>query len=137
MSDRRPNEWMWSEALDMLSRAERLHRQFFSPSQVSHQTVWEPPADVIETDCEVLIFVALPGVSPERVEVSIEEAHLRLSGTRVLPAALARAAIHRLELPQGRFERRIPIPPGHYTNISRSAADGCIVINLTKADHRG
>ena len=24
-----PNSWMWSEACDMLARAERMHREFF------------------------------------------------------------------------------------------------------------
>ena len=133
MNDRRSNTWMWSEAVDMLSRAERLHRQFFAPSRLSHQTVWEPPVDVLETIDEVLIFVALPGVPPERVETMIEGPRLLLSGTRVLPTALAEATIHRLELPQGRFERSIPIPPGQYSNVRRFALDGCIVIRLTKA----
>lgn len=135
MNDRRSNTWMWSEALDMLTRAERLHRQFFEPSR---RSVWEPPADVLETADEVLIFVALPGVPPERVETTIDGAHLLLSGTRVLPAALSTAAIHRLELPQGRFERSIPIPPGNYSGVRRSAIDGCIVISLAKSEpHHG
>jgi hypothetical protein len=27
-----PRQWMWGEALDMLARAERLHRQLFQPT---------------------------------------------------------------------------------------------------------
>jgi hypothetical protein len=50
----------------------------------------------------------------------------------VLPAELRNARIHRLELPQGRFERRIPLPLGRYT-ISRFATFGCVGLRLTKS----
>jgi HSP20 family molecular chaperone IbpA len=124
---------MWSEAFELLAKAERLHQQFFEPRPSSHVPSWAPPADVLETAGEVLVFVALPGVSPTRVDVAIEGASLVLSGVRVLPAELAVATIHRLELPQGRFERRIPIPPGRYNDVRRDSVDGCLVISLTKA----
>jgi hypothetical protein len=38
-----------------------------------------------------------------------------------------------MELPQGRFERRIPLPAGHYDGVSRAAADGCLMISLRKS----
>jgi len=41
--------------------------------------------------------------------------------------------IHRMELPQGRFERRIPLPPGQYEAVRRTSVDGCLVVSLTKA----
>ena len=31
--------WMWSEALQMLARAERLHREVFTPAQGSQRGV--------------------------------------------------------------------------------------------------
>ena len=120
---------MWSQALEMLSRAERMHRQFFRPSELP---AWEPPADVLETASEVLIFVALPGVSPEQVQAVIEDSHLVISGTRTLPSELRTATIHRLELPQGRFLRRINLPPGRYSNIRPGMAEGCLLIRLEK-----
>ncbi len=61
--------WMWSEALQMLARAERLHREVFTPAQGSQRGIsWEPPTDVLETADAVLIFVALPGVDAEKVD---------------------------------------------------------------------
>jgi HSP20 family molecular chaperone IbpA len=45
---------------------------------------------------------------------------------------LRTAVIHRLELPQGRFERRIPLPAGRYGAIKSAAADGCLLITLQK-----
>ena len=129
-----PVNWMLSEAIDTLARAERLHRQFFSlqPSEGSQESSWEPPIDVLETDREILILVALPGVDPEEVEAVIESGTLIVSGRRVLPAELRNARIHRLELPQGRFERRIVLPIGRYA-VSRFAVNGCIVLRLSKS----
>src|SRR5258707_5934832 len=103
--------WMWSEALQMLARAERLHREVFPPAHGSPRGVsWEPPTDVLETDDAVLIFVALPGVDAEKVNLAIRGGVLMISGERVLPDELRTAIIHRLELPPGRFERRRPLP---------------------------
>lgn len=124
------NDWMWSEACEMLARAERLHRGFFHPARAP---VWEPPADVLETEHEVRVLMALPGVDPERVEAAIEGADLLVAGIRVLPPELRTAVIHRLELPQGRFERRLRLPAGRYSSVRRVMADGCLVIILEKA----
>ena len=69
-----------------------------------------------------------------RIEAAIEGNDLVLAGTRTLPKELGRAVIHRLELPQGRFERRLRLPGGRYTDIRRSIIDGCLVVVLTKAE---
>lgn len=115
----------------MLTRAEQMHREFFRPTA---SPAWEPPADVLETAREVLVFVALPGVAAERVEAAIENGHLIIAGTRMLPEELQTATIHRLELPQGRFMRRISLPPGRYANVRRTMVEGCLLIRLEKAD---
>jgi HSP20 family protein len=127
------SSWMWSEAIEMLARAERLHRQLFRPALGKRVPTWEPPVEVLETEREVLVLVALPGVEPDQVETVIEGAYLVVTGQRVLPAELAIAVIHRLELPQGRFERRIELPAGRYDAVRRAAVNGCVLITLQKA----
>lgn len=134
MATRDADLWMWSEACDMLVRAERLHSQFFrlqrSPEKAPN---WAPPVDVLETEREVLVFVALPGVDPDKAQAAIEDGDLVIVGHRVLPAELRTAVIHRLELPQGRFERRVPLPGGRYSGVRRVMSDGCLLVVLTKA----
>ena len=126
--------WMWSEACEMLTRAERLHRQSFQLQRSRTQMpAWEPPVDVLETEREVLVLVALPGVNIDRVEAAIDDGELLIVGVRTVPAALREAVIHRLELPQGRFERRVALPAGRYADVRRAAVDGCLVISLQKA----
>jgi HSP20 family molecular chaperone IbpA len=67
----------------------------------------------------------------------IEDDTLLVAGLRVLPPELQTATIHRLELPQGRFERRVRLPAGRYANVRRSMANGCLLITLEKGTFRG
>jgi HSP20 family protein len=128
------NDWMWAEALDMLARAERAHRQMFHPTGRQAQIAWEPPADVLETERDVLVLMALPGVDVAEVDAAIQDGRvLVVSGRRILPPELQSAVIHRLELPQGYFERRISLPPGRYGRVTRAESNGCLVIRLSKA----
>jgi len=42
--DRNYARWMWSEACEMLLRAERLHRQLFALARsFARLPAWEPP----------------------------------------------------------------------------------------------
>jgi HSP20 family molecular chaperone IbpA len=134
MSNKDPINWMLSNAIETLARAERLHQQFLNlkPLTGTREPSWEPPVDVLETEREVLILIALPGVDPDEVVAAIDKGALVVSGRRVLPAELRNARILRLELPQGRFERRIPLPLGRYT-ITRFAAKGCVGLRLAKS----
>lgn len=81
----------------------------------------------------MLILVALPGIDPDTVDAAIDGGSLLVSGRRPHQPQLRTAIIHRLELPQGRFERSIPLPPGRYASVLRSAAYGCLVFSLRKS----
>ncbi|MBV8797498.1 MAG: Hsp20/alpha crystallin family protein [Hyphomicrobiales bacterium] len=129
-----PSYWMWSEAFEMLARAERMHRQFFPPSNSRGPVAWEPPIDVLETERAVLVLVALPGVDFNEVKAVINQSELLISGSRTYPEEMRTAVIHRLELPQGRFERRIRLPAGRYSAIHRSDSCGTVLITLEKAE---
>lgn len=131
--------WMWSEALQMLAQAERLNRQVFKPNASSPRGInWEPPVDVLETKEALLIVTALPGVDPQTVQAVITDGTLVIAGERALPDELKRAVIHRLELPQGRFERHIELPAGRYGPVHSISTNGCLVIRLAKiASERG
>ncbi len=128
-----PRSWMWSEAIEMLARADRMQRQMFQPQRPDVRSpCWEPPADVLETEHEVIVITALPGVDPVTITTTIENGALEIFGRRVLPPELGAATIHRLELPQGCFRRRLRIPPGAYDDVRRASANGCLVVTLRK-----
>jgi HSP20 family molecular chaperone IbpA len=128
-----PRRWMWAEACAMIERAEQLHRQFFQPGFAAvPRAGWEPPVDVFESERELLIVVALPGVESQDIVVSSELGELRVAGMRRLPAAARGTDIQRLEIPHGRFERRIGLPVARWQLSRSTLVNGCLLLNLTK-----
>ncbi len=131
---RDPKNLMFAEACALIKQAEQLHRQFFEPSQGAARTArWEPPIDVFETEHELTIVTALPGVEPENVRAEIEGQTLIITGTRPLPTAGRRANIVRLEIPYGHFERRISLS-SRLRLAARELKNGCLVLTFTKAE---
>ena len=127
---RDPKNQMWAEACAMLKQAEQLHRQFFEPSRSGAR--WEPPVDVFETERELCIIAALPGVAPEAVRVEFEGQTLVIVGTRPLPKAGRNANILRLEIPYGRFERRITLT-ARLQLAERELRNGCLILTFVKS----
>lgn len=127
-----PADWMWAEACELLEQAERMHRRFFrlAASSARAQATWEPPADVFEDGRDLVIVVALPGVSAERVEVAAERGALVVRAERTLPFAGSRLALRQLEIPYGSFERRIALPEGRFEAVSRELTHGCLILRL-------
>ena len=124
---------MWAQALEMLEQADRLHRRFFEPVPSSASgPSWQPPVDIVETGSEVWILVALPGVPPARVQVMLDGATLVVRGDRPLPVEYHDGTIRRMELPYGRFERRITVPTGRFEVQEQRFEDGCLVLGLRR-----
>ena len=121
---------MWAQACEAMDRAERLHRQFFHRAPTT--PCWEAPVDIFETDELLTIVIALPGVDPERVQVTLTAGVLIVSGERPLPGGLSNARIHRLEIPYGHFQRRIELPPARLKLSRRHLANGCLMLQLQK-----
>ncbi len=126
---RDPKNQMFAEACALLKQAEHLHRQFFEPSRGGAR--WEPPIDVFETERQLWIIAALPGVAPEAVRVEIEGELLIITGTRPLPSKERSANIVRLEIPYGCFERRVALSP-RLRLSTRELLHGCLVLTFAK-----
>ena len=134
MATRNPTDWMWAQACALIDEADRMHRQFFRLTAAERmQPMWEPPADLFEDDRELVIVVALPGVAMERVEITVESGALVVRAERAVPLAGARYAVRQLEIPYGRFERRIPLPNVRLDAAgTRELRDGCLIVRLRK-----
>jgi len=124
---------MWERARSLLDQAERVQKSFFAPARPgTRRPSWEPPADVFETASEVWVVVTLPGVAPETVRVEIFQSDVTVCGERAQPPAFRSAVVHRLEIPHGRFERRVTLPPGRYELAHQEIVLGCLFLGLTK-----
>ena len=133
MSSRDPRSWMWAEACELLDQAERLHRQFFRfGGNAEAEPRWEPPVDVLESGAETRVAVALPGVAPDRITVLIDTNGLLITADRRPPVDGRTTAIRRLEIPYGRFERRVPLPAGRYELLEQACENGCLTLRLAR-----
>ena len=128
-----PRTLMWTTACEMVDRAERLHRQFFQPMAAPIRDLsWEPPIDITETDSEILITVAFPGVDRDAVKVTVDADGVSVVGFR-RPSAIPRGSlVHRLEIPYGKFERQIAFPAIRLRLGQSEYADGCLVLKFFK-----
>lgn len=136
MSSRNLSNLMWSEALSLMEQADRLHRQFFRPA-ATQMPAWEPPVDVIETTDAVAIHVALPGAAADSIVVDLEPGAITVSAHRPLPLESDdrhAARVLALEIPYGRFARRIGLPMQALTLTSRKLQDGCLKLTFSKKE---
>ena len=139
---------MWDEALSMLEQAERLQRQFahFGRGEAlvargraaEAGPKWEPPVDIVETADALTVQVALPGVSADSVNVVLEDGAITVTASRAFAAGDRGVRVHRLEIPFGRFARRVVLPPGIAARalelVGRNFADGCLILTFRKLE---
>lgn len=127
-----PRAWMLAEAVELLQTADRLQRQFFQIGQTGQSPSWEPPVDMYGNDRELGLLIALPGVEPERFEVTLAQQAIVVRGERSFGASLGPGAIFRLEIPYGRFERRIDLPYDDYRLVDMLLKNGCLRLTLER-----
>ena len=99
---------------------DRLFNETFTPGL--SQSVWsagtngaraELPLDVYATNSEVVILAAIPGISPDQLEITVEKNTVTMSGEikNVVKSEEAKDASWYLhELPRGAFRRSLTLP---------------------------
>jgi HSP20 family molecular chaperone IbpA len=130
MSTERDYGWMWLQAVELVEQAERLQRRFLRYLGPEGGAVnWEPPVDILETEAGLLLRFALPGVAPEDIEIRLDGAELTVSASRRLCSAPS-ALIRRLEIPHGRFVRRIVLAGPALRIAESECRHGCLELRL-------
>ena len=125
-----PRAWMLAQAVDLLHSADRLQRQFCQVGHLDNAPCWQPPVDMVEDGNDLGLLIALPGVAPERLAVTLEGQSIVIRGDRSFGSSLGTGAILRLEIPYGRFERRIGLPDAPYRIANMQFEHGCLRLHL-------
>jgi HSP20 family protein len=125
---------------DLVSFRDAMERlfddRFFSPIWISDgERPVVPALDLFTTPEAVMARMALPGVKPEDVDVTIGNDLVTISGTFQEEKETTEAGYVHKELSQGRFSRSFSPP----TAIKASAAkaefkDGLLTLTLPKSD---
>jgi HSP20 family protein len=90
---------------------------------------WYPTADIYDREGEYLIALDLPGIDRSALELTIDDNHLTIKGTR----ALAETSSARTERPTGRFLRSFSVPGSvDQKDIHAAYKDGVLEVRLPK-----
>jgi HSP20 family protein len=96
--------------------------------------LWHPTVDVYERDQEIVVQVELPGMKGCRMDVSLEEDHLIIEGTRPACEDFGEEEAFYCERPTGDFHRIIHLPDSvdEAGTVARYD-DGVLTVTLPKS----
>ncbi|WP_419786469.1 Hsp20/alpha crystallin family protein [Pseudodesulfovibrio sp.] len=122
------NRVSWMEGADFEESANGLN---------GHPSLWQPAADVLESENHFLIQVELPGMTLDDVTVELKGHQLVIYGR--IPDAKQEGVFrhHVVERPVGRFARAFNI--GSHVNpddISATLKNGLLTLTLEKKEPR-
>jgi HSP20 family protein len=122
----------WS-LLNQLQR-ELMDGSRAGPAEGSVATAeWTPAVDIKERADGYALYVDVPGVRPEEIDVSMENGILTLRGTRNTEAGAAREGYKRIERVHGTFYRRFSLPDtADAEGISARYQNGVLEIVIPK-----
>jgi HSP20 family protein len=93
-----------------------------------------PPASVIEAGDGYTLEIEMPGVTKDRLDISVENNELTIVGQRSLPAVEG-TLIHHESRPEN-FQRIFELDPSiDGDKISAKIEQGLVTLTLPKAEH--
>lgn len=96
---------------------------------------WMPAVDVKETDDAVTVYVELPGVTKDDIDVSLHENVLTVSGERHFERDEKKENFHRVERAYGKFSRSFRLPANvNGTKVDAKFKDGVLTLELPKVE---
>jgi HSP20 family protein len=133
MSAERRYDWMWLQAIELANQAERLQQRFVRYlGPTDGHVSWEPPVDIYESADGLVLTFALPGVAPENIEVRLERSALTVSALRAIRSSGCHSKIRRLEIPHGRFMRRVTLSGMPLRLAESRYLNGCLEVHLLR-----
>ena len=91
-----------------------------------------PPTDVVETSHSIRVFLSLPGMLEEDIDLSIADDSVTVRGERETPYDHASVS-KQVEERYGFFERQIKMPTAvDMTTLKAQYDSGVLVISVTK-----
>jgi HSP20 family protein len=97
--------------------------------------VTSPAMDIYETDKEVIAEVNLPGIDPEKVEVSVKDQILTVSGKSEEKKEEKEKGYWRREIRKGSFERMVRLPVSvKEDEVEATYEKGVLKIVMPKAE---
>jgi HSP20 family protein len=94
-----------------------------------------PPVNLYDAGDRYVLTVAVPGMAPGELDLSITGETLTLRGERKRPEGVSDESYRRQERPFGRWTRAVTLPDRvEGTQVSASYAHGVLTVSLPKAE---
>lgn len=124
-------QWNPFRALERRDESfEDLVREFFGKTEGDLM----PPVDVSETDTELTIKMAVPGVDKDQITISVDDHTLNVRGENRKESEEKKKNYYRQEIRYGSFARSVRLPSE--VDASKAAADlknGMLSVRLPKS----
>lgn len=97
--------------------------------------VWTPSVDIIESTSTITVYVNIPGVKPDSIDIDFFNNRVDIKGDRYRPFNYDNITIRKNEIIYGNFERKIslPISVTSRESVTINAEDGVLIITIDKA----
>lgn len=123
----------WKNRNDLAWPLERFFEGFLPRESEGHPTAWLPAMDIQETDKEYQLRVELPGVDPEKVELTVDGNMLTLRGEKKDLRESQDKGFQRTECVYGAFERSLLLPEGvDLQGVTAEGAQGVLQVRIPK-----
>jgi HSP20 family protein len=124
---------------EMMTLREAMDRlfddAFMRPSTLMGRDWQAPAVDMYQTDDEVIINAALPGIKPDDVQISVTGEVLTIKGETKHEEESKQKTYHMREQRWGSFERTIMLPTEVKADKAEASfEDGVLTIRLPKAE---
>jgi HSP20 family protein len=129
----------WTPFSDISALQNQMNRLFESTlsgwSGEPGTHTWTPPADIYETDNDLVVMADLPGVDAKSIDLRVENNVLTITGERKLERNADNANVHRVERMYGTFARSFTLSTAVDTDkVHANYKDGVLRIALPKAE---
>ena len=122
-----------SLAHDAARRLELYCGDLFEGISAASEGAWSPPTDVYECADQIVIKLALAGLRPDDAEVIVERDTVTIRGVRRDCCPRCKERVHRMEIPYGRFERRLRLDiPFDRDAVTYNYRDGFLEVIVPK-----
>ena len=128
----------WEPAREMMSLRDAMDRLFDDAftRPLSLRDAWSVPAiDMFQTDDEIVVKAALPGIKADEVQINVTGEVLTLKGEVQQNQEMEEKAWHIREQRFGSFERSIALPTDVVADKAKADFEnGILTITLPKAE---
>jgi HSP20 family protein len=121
---------LWSPFFDL----DKEWHLFDSPRVAREITGFaiRPSIDLVRKDGELIVTVDLPGIDPEKVDVSLDDDILTIAGEKTDEREISEDDRYVHERSFGKFQRRIPLPDGVSADGVKADYDkGVLTVSIT------